>query len=63
MSPRRRSSTKSFKAHLSSFVADARAHSDDGAGLPWFVERELREYLRCGILAHGFARVPPGDQA
>jgi hypothetical protein len=25
--------------------------------LPRHVERELAEYLRCGILAHGFARV------
>jgi len=29
----------------------------DGRGLPRYVERELAEYLRCGILAHGFARV------
>jgi hypothetical protein len=26
-------------------------------GLPRHVERELAEYLRCGILAHGLARV------
>jgi hypothetical protein len=25
-------------------------------GLPRYVERELRRYLECGILAHGFAR-------
>jgi hypothetical protein len=29
----------------------------DGRGLPRHVERELAEYLRCGILAHAFARV------
>ncbi|MEP6863467.1 MAG: transposase zinc-binding domain-containing protein, partial [Deltaproteobacteria bacterium] len=29
----------------------------DGRGLPRYVERELAEYLRCGVLAHGFARV------
>jgi hypothetical protein len=34
-----------------------RAERDDGGSLPWFVERELRQYLRCGVLAHGFARV------
>jgi len=42
--------------HLETFLAQA---SGDGCGpgLPRYVERELREYLRCGILAHGFARV------
>jgi hypothetical protein len=29
----------------------------DGRGLPRYVDRELAEYLRCGVLAHGFARV------
>src|SRR5262249_21937530 len=29
----------------------------EAGGLPWYVERELTEYLRCGVLAHGFARV------
>lgn len=28
-----------------------------GRGLPRYVERELEEYLRCGLLQHGFARV------
>jgi hypothetical protein len=34
----------------------ARARSRDRT-VPRFVERELRAYLRCGILAHGFVRV------
>ena len=25
--------------------------------MPWFVERALREYLRCGLLEHGFCRL------
>jgi hypothetical protein len=29
----------------------------DGRGLPRHIDRELAEYLRCGTLAHGFARV------
>lgn len=29
----------------------------DGRGLPRHIDRELAEYLRCGILTHGFARV------
>src|SRR5690349_6987912 len=28
-----------------------------GKSLPCYVEEELRRYLRCGILAHGFLRV------
>ena len=28
-----------------------------GYGVPSWVEKDLRAYLRCGILAHGFARV------
>jgi hypothetical protein len=26
--------------------------------LPWFCLREVVAFLRCGVLAHGFARVP-----
>lgn len=37
--------------------ADALTPPDSGPGLPRFVERELRRYLECGLLAHGFARV------
>ena len=43
-------------AHLETFLERARA-PDAGHGLPRFVERELRRYLECGLLAHGFARV------
>ena len=38
------------------FLASARERSAHGRGLPAFVERELRAYLDCGILARGFAR-------
>ena len=48
--------------HLETFLERARAAAPEGeAGLPWFVERELRAYLRCGILAYGFARVHCSD--
>jgi len=43
------------RQHLETFLAEARERSD-GRELPQFVEREFREYLRCGILAYGFAR-------
>jgi len=42
---------------LEPFLASARERSAHGHGLPAFVERELRAYLDCGILARGFARV------
>ncbi len=33
----------------------------DGDGVPQFVERALRDFLRCGFLAGGFARFRYGD--
>ena len=42
------------RENLETFLADGRRSGD---GYPTFVERELRRYLDCGILAHGFARV------
>src|SRR5215813_6137438 len=42
--------------HLETFLASC--HDDpDGSGLPAYVEREFYDYLRCGILAHGFLRL------
>jgi len=43
-----------MREHLETFLAETRAR--DGGGLPAFVERELREFLSCGVLANGFAR-------
>ena len=46
--------------HLETFLEESEARSrsgDRGSGLPRFVRRELWEYLSCGILARGFARV------
>jgi len=43
------------RAHLETFLAEARLRGG-GEGLPRFVERELREFLTCGVLARGFAR-------
>jgi hypothetical protein len=42
------------RAELESFLARARERDRT---VPRFVERELRAYLGCGILAHGFVRV------
>jgi hypothetical protein len=43
------------REHLETFLAEVRARNG-GDGLPRFVERELREFLSCGVLAGGFAR-------
>ena len=43
---------QTLQIHLEGFLAETRSHG----GLPAFVERELKAFLRCGILAHGFAR-------
>jgi hypothetical protein len=42
------------REQLETFLA--RAHERERP-VPRFVERELRRYLECGILAHGFLRV------
>jgi hypothetical protein len=43
------------RAHLETFLAEVRQRGG-GAGVPRFVERELRAFLGCGIMASGFAR-------
>jgi hypothetical protein len=42
--------------HLDTFRETARRHAD-GAPLPAFVEQEFRDFLTCGVLARGFARL------
>src|SRR5712671_4797714 len=42
--------------HLETFLAAC--HDDpEATGFPAYVEREFYDYLRCGILAHGFLRL------
>ena len=48
--------------HLESFLREA-AERTEGGGVPRFVEKEFREFLGCGVLARGFARVRCGDCA
>jgi len=42
--------------YLDAFLETVRRHAD-GAPLPAFVEQEFRDFLTCGVLAHGFARL------
>ncbi|PYM54813.1 MAG: IS91 family transposase, partial [Candidatus Rokuibacteriota bacterium] len=47
---------RTIQAHFETFVA--RTAGEEGRpGLPGFVKREFEAFLRCGIPAHGFARV------
>src|SRR6185436_8904510 len=48
--------------HLEAFLETARRHAD-GAALPEFVKQEFRDFLTCGVLAHGFARLRCTDCA
>ena len=41
-------------AHLETFLGEVRDHYDNP--LPRYVEKELRDYLECGLLQHGFAK-------
>src|SRR5215475_7768190 len=42
--------------HLETFLASLN-DNPEATGLPAYVEREFYDYLRCGILAHGFLRL------
>jgi len=44
------------RSHLDRFLRETAATSD-GAGLPRFIEREFRDFLGCGQLDRGFARM------
>jgi hypothetical protein len=48
--------------HLETFLEVAAQHAD-GHRLPKFVEQEFRDFLTCGVLAHGFARLRCSDCA
>ena len=62
--PRRPTETPLYPVvqhHLETFLAEAHEADPMGWGVPSWVERDFRSYLRCGTLAHGFARVRCGD--
>src|SRR5437879_10064027 len=42
--------------HLETVLASL-AHDPEATGLPAYLERDFFDYLRCGILAHGFLRL------
>ena len=42
--------------HLETWLEETRGRDPDGEPVPRYIERDFRQYLSCGILAHGFAR-------
>ena len=43
------------REHLQTFLWELDRH-DEQRGAPLFVKREFQRFVRCGVLAHGFAR-------
>ena len=57
--PRRPAATllhRTVREHLETYLATADQAEDLTSNVPSHVQNAFREYLRCGILAHGFAR-------
>jgi hypothetical protein len=57
--PRRPTTTPLYPVvqhHLETFLVQAAEADPVGYGVPSGVEKDFRAYLKCGILAHGFAR-------
>lgn len=52
---------EAIRDNVETFLEEARERTAHGMGVPPFVEEELLAFLRCGDLAHGFARVRCGD--
>ena len=48
------------RENLETFLAQARARTEHGFGVPRFVDEEFRAFIRCGVINHGFARVRCG---
>ncbi len=44
------------REHLETWLAHHSLDDTDGFGVPERIEREFRQYLTCGVLAHGFVR-------
>ncbi len=62
--PRRPTATPLYPVvqhHLETFLATGEEAHPLGFGVSAWVERDFRAYLRCGILAHGFARARCDD--
>ena len=62
--PRRPADTTLYRLiqrHLETFLALCRENAWEQEPMPAFAEEQFRRYLKCGILAHGFARAHCSD--
>ena len=59
--PERTALYRLVQQHLETWLARRRESDLDGTPVARHIERELRGYLECGILACGFARARCGD--
>ena len=59
--PKRTALYRQVQQHLETWLARRREGDPDVGSIPCHVERELRTYLECGILARGFIRARCGD--
>ena len=58
--PRRPTGTllhKIVREHLETYLTSVGQDEDLATNVPFHVQAAFREYIKCGILAHGFARV------
>ena len=55
--PERTAAYQIVQHHLETWLCTAREADPDENPVPYYVEHDLRKFLECGILAHGFARV------
>jgi len=54
--PERTATYRAVQHHLETWLDNTREANPDCDPIPQHVERDLRKFLECGILAHGFAR-------
>jgi hypothetical protein len=59
--PERSTVYQVVQGHLETWLAECRYTAEDGFPVAGYIEEDLRKYLQCGILAHGFARARCDD--
>ncbi len=59
--PERTAAYQVVQHHLETWLDTTREANPDYEPIPNYVERDLRKFLECGILAHGFARARCDD--
>lgn len=59
--PERTVAYEAVQQQMESWLSRHQLEHPDGEMVPHYVESDLRGFLRCGILAHGFARARCDD--